>query len=201
MSHSRFENLFKTQVASRDKFLSRLFGIFSEEIVRIWSDTNSPASHYKNSGRPTIVESTSEKGYTLDFTFERDGRNYICEMKCELEYNKYAYLTLNNLAQLDHHKRDKRAFELFLDAAASPTKYIIRQKGKVIPVHGAILIWGSVDESKIEAIKQHYSLHDILSVEKMIDELIAQNNQEYQLLLNTRWMWCQEFFEKFGLKM
>jgi len=68
MTTSHFQTLFHSQNASRDAFLSRLLGIFSEEIVRLWcDDLRAP---YKNLGRPTIKDATSSRGTTLDFTFQ-----------------------------------------------------------------------------------------------------------------------------------
>jgi hypothetical protein len=52
MSADCFPMLFRSSSSARDKFLSRLFGIFSEEIVRIWC--RAPDAPYEDLGRPTI---------------------------------------------------------------------------------------------------------------------------------------------------
>ena len=55
MDQSDFRDLFQQDdaPAARAEFLSRLFGIFSETIVQIWSeDERAP---YRNLGRPTLV--------------------------------------------------------------------------------------------------------------------------------------------------
>src|SRR6266496_4310513 len=104
ISTSTLEHLFRSSSSSRDKFLSRLFGIFSEDIVRIWC--NDPRSPYENIGRPTIKPAVGGKGYTLDFALRREqtGAIFISEMKCELEYEGYKYLVLASPSQLKHHK-------------------------------------------------------------------------------------------------
>ena len=91
-----FQNLFQSNNRPRDKFLARLFGIFSEELVRCWARDNQ--SPYRNLGRPTVKPTGQQRGYTLDFTFESksDRQVYIAELKCELEYENYRFLTLES---------------------------------------------------------------------------------------------------------
>jgi putative transcriptional regulator len=66
--------LFRKGPPARGKFLSRLFGIFSETIVQVWSeDERAP---YKNHGRPRLAArevangGIRAKSPTLDFLFE-----------------------------------------------------------------------------------------------------------------------------------
>src|SRR5690349_3332416 len=63
-----FHSIFRRAAcpAARAKFLSRLFGIFSEEIVSLWAqDDRAP---YRSLGRPTIKVVGTNRGHTLDFT-------------------------------------------------------------------------------------------------------------------------------------
>ena len=70
--------------SKRDKFISRLFGIFSEEIIRI-GFRNSVDNQYRltDIGRPTLYlknelgEKTKEK-YTLDFTLCNENGDFCC---------------------------------------------------------------------------------------------------------------------------
>lgn len=62
-----FERLFRSGNARADKFMSRLFGIFSEDIVRCWA--KDPQCPYEDLGRPTLKRPDEKRGYTLDFTF------------------------------------------------------------------------------------------------------------------------------------
>ena len=52
-----FEEFFKKEGKEpiRAKFLSRVFGVFSEELVRIWA--NDSRAPYANLGRPTLRQS------------------------------------------------------------------------------------------------------------------------------------------------
>ena len=89
-----FETLFKTHDRAQDNFRSRLFGMFSEDIVRIWSrDGRAP---YEDLGRPTLWKPGEQRGATLDFTLERrsDQRRFVVEQKVELAFENYRYLRL-----------------------------------------------------------------------------------------------------------
>ena len=83
----------------RDKFLSRLFGIFNDEVVGAWCSL--PNTPYEDLGRPNLKRSDENRGHILDFTLRdhANGRLYIAEMKCELEYEGYRYLLLDSPEQ------------------------------------------------------------------------------------------------------
>lgn len=72
-----FEDVFATRDTRQDNFRSRLFGMFSEDIVRFWARGDAPYRALE--GRPTIYEGTAHA--TIDFTLERraDGRLFIAE--------------------------------------------------------------------------------------------------------------------------
>src|SRR5258706_11924001 len=115
----QFVAIFKLPKANpkRGKFLSRVLGIFSEEIVDIWAgDDRAP---YENLGRPTLrgVGQEAHRIPPLDFTFRcrKTGKTYPAEMKCEIEFQQYKFLVLNDVSQLKHHK--KPAFAALCAAA------------------------------------------------------------------------------------
>jgi len=190
----KFRSVFNGQSRSRDKFLSRVLGIFSEEIARIWF--GSEKSPYLDLGRPTIYDiSPGKKHYTLDFTLQSktDKKLYISEMKCEFEYENYKYLTLTSCEQLKHHKG--RAFKIFLDIAKQPNKYKIRINGKPNLANGSILVWGSVTHDGVDSVRNNFSIYDILSLEEMINDLISIENKQFIDLISNYKMWCQFLFE------
>ena len=110
-----FCKLFHSDYQDRDKFLARLQGLFSEEIVRIWCE--SKRSPYKDLGRPNVKVPPDKKGYTMDFTLQskKDGSKYIAEMKCWTEYKNYQYLTLVDAEQLE--EIDTRTFDVFFKSS------------------------------------------------------------------------------------
>lgn len=181
--------------SKRDKFLSRIFGIFNEEIIRIWcANNNSP---FIDLGRPTIYDDNGKR-YTLDFLLkDSDGKIFLTEMKCEIEYQKYKYFTLSKKDQLKHH-RVKPAFELFLKIATKPDSFEIKCNLKKIKVSGSALIWGRVSRKDEQAIIDEYSLSHIISTESVISDLVKWQDQNYFDLIRKYELWCQQLFS--GLK-
>lgn len=181
--------LFQEGSPEKGSFLSRIFGIFNEEIIRIWArDERSP---YNILGRrPTLHE--GNRGYTLDFLFEKDGARFVSEMKCEIQYQNYKYWRLESPDQLDHHL-SKRAFELFLQLSKDPLSVLVTA-GEPIDVKGTILVWGTATPEGIVAVRDHYGISEILTVEMCISDLVKWNNQEYQAFLREREQWLSSLF-------
>lgn len=195
------KNIFDRTNSERDKFLSRFLGIFSEEIVRIWC--NSPKSPYKNLGRPTIKPihtNSNEKGKTLDFTLRHktDNTILVTEMKCEIEYMNYKYLTLSNIEQVKRHEK-KLAFEWFLGLAKSPCDFCVTVGGNEVDVDGAALIWGALDPDSIGYICTKTGLKAILSLEQMMTDLLESESEEYKRFLAQLNGWTTHLFNGLGL--
>jgi hypothetical protein len=189
-----FESLFRTGEMKRDNFRSRLFGMFSEEIVRIWArDERAP---YHDLGRPTLWSLTDPGGLTLDFTLERrsDGLRFVAEQKAELAWEGYRYLRLTELLQLAHHGT-KGAFGRFLAMAQTPDAYEARVKSKPIEVHGAILVWGAVTDEGRRSVIEHYGFADVLSLEAMVRDLQDWANVEWIERLRVLREWTTGLFD------
>lgn len=195
----QFQAIFKQGGTNpaRSKLLSRVFGIFSEEIVRIWArDERSP---YDCMGRPTIKSKDGGKRYTLDFALRSraTGHLYVTEMKCEIEYQNFRYFVLEGTEQLTHH--NKPAFKEFLDSAKCVPSQAITVDGKPVETHGAILIWGATTARGKLAVMESTGIHDVLSVADICHDLATWGNAEYYDLLTTRSMWCAELFSGLAL--
>jgi hypothetical protein len=189
----KFRNLFCSDNSARDNFLARLFGIFSEEILRCWAEA--PQAPYEDLGRPTIRHKGEKKPYyTLDFTFrsKNDDRVYIAEMKSELAYENYRYLILESPSQLNHHKG--KSFQIFLDAARNMSRYDVKVRGRSQTIDGSILVWGSYTEQGRVSVKKHYDFRDVLSVEAIINDLLDWQNQDYVELIQKYENWCGDLF-------
>lgn len=181
--------IFKDGPHEKGSFLSRVFGIFNEEIVRIWArDSRSPYNIHES--RPTLYDQDN-KSYTLDFLFEQDGKFYVSEMKCEIQYNNYRYWRLESPKQLEHHK--KNAFKLFLQITKDP-KSVKVKAGLTVTPSGAILVWGAAYEYGIKSVSEEYGFSDILTVESCIRDLVRWSNTEYADLLEKYESWCGELF-------
>ena len=175
----------------RAKFLSRAFGIFSEEIVRIWA--THPDSPYENLGRPTLVERrTSGRGSTLDFTLREraTGLCFASEMKCEIEYERFRYLTLTEVSQLAHHKRP--AFPAFLRACQRDPTLEMRVGGEPIALAGGILIWGAATAEGRALVMDHTGAHDVLTVAGIVEDLRQWKCEAFNDLLESRRRWFTE---------
>lgn len=162
---------FQSGDSQRDKFLARLFGIFNEDLVRDWC--TDPRSPYEDRGRPTLRSPGDTRGATLDFTFRHrvTRETYVAEMKVELEYEGYRYITLERIDQLEHHRL--RAFQRFLAVAREPRAHEVRVGGKPVPVDGAILIWGAVKEDSKQLVLAETGIYDVLSMDSIVDDLRA----------------------------
>ena len=181
----KFIELFKTVQPSHGKFLARVFGIFNEEIVRIWCrDSRAP---YKDLGRPTLRRKSETRGHALDFSFQdlKNGLIYIVEMKCWLEYQNYKYLSLTAPSFLDCFEGDP-AFDKFLEVSKGNGICQVFIDSESVCISGGILIWGSVSESGRSALMKERRLHDVLSLENIISNLASWQNQEYKDFLNAR---------------
>ena len=196
-----FNKLFVTEEkpykgkSRRDKFLSRMFAIFSEDIVRAWcANKHSP---FTDLGRPTVYDSDG-KYYTLDFLLKDcNGNIFLTEMKCEIEYQKYSFLTLSHEGQLSRHRK-KRAFQLLLEIASNPSMFQIKCNKKLVNVAGSALVWGRVSINDEQAFLNIYSLSHIISVESAIEDLVYWRDQTYYELIGKHELWCEQLFA--GLK-
>jgi len=189
---STFGRLFWTSDVPRDNFRSRLFGLFSEEIVRYWSENE--RAPYRNLGRPTLW--SGGEFATIDFTLQSraDGRRYVAEQKSELAFEAHRYLRLQEPAQLTHHA-GRRAFDWFLDMGRDPTSHEVRIGGRPANVAGAILIWGAVDPRGRSSATEAFGFADVLSLESMVEDLAAWGDQRWQARLRELRAWSDELFD------
>jgi hypothetical protein len=192
-----FQDLFQQRDAApaRGKFLSRVFGIFSEAIVQIWSeDERSP---YRNLGRPTLAAASTARSPTLDFLFEcrRTGRRFVVEQKCEIEFNAFRYFTLIAPDQLKHHH--KPAFAAFLAAAGGSAKGAREWKvgSQRLTVDGAVLIWGSVTPAGRDSVIAETGLDDVIGLDRIIAECARWRPDAYCRLVSDRRRWSAELFD------
>lgn len=188
-----FTDFFKSSQPPRDKFLSRLFGLFSERVVRSWcAHSEAP---YEDLGRPTVYEVGQPSGHTLDFTLRARGsdQQYIAELKCELEYDNYKYLQLTGSDQLRHHT--SQAFAKFLRVSRDPSALTIRRGGQPCSVDGAILIWGAITPHGRSAVIEQYGFADVLSVEAMVADLQRWAPEAWSELIQSHRRWTTELFD------
>jgi hypothetical protein len=176
----------------RANFISRLLGLFSEEIVRYWcADSRAP---YEDLGRPTLLASDDTRGHTLDFTLHDRSthRTYIAELKCELAFENFKYLRLRTPSQLAHHTG--AAFTKFIASARDPLHHRIRVAGRDTKVNGAILVWGAMTAEGKENTMAQYGFADVLSVEDMLSDLGAWKSPQWEERVGELRSWSTDLF-------
>lgn len=204
MTEFSLEKVFKSNGADRANFLSRLFGLFNEELVRLWGEMES--APYEYLGRPTIYPKDANGYTTLDFALRRrtDGCNFVTEMKCEIAYQGFRYMTLTGVEQVQRHiseqkKAGKVSFPRFVEAALYPDRFnctVTTRNGKrsEIAIAGAILVWGNTSEAGRETVIEEFAFADVLSVQDIINELIQAGEQRYLDFVEQRGNWCRQLF-------
>ncbi len=180
------------QPAHRGKFLSRVFGIFNEELVRLWAADE--RCRYRDIGRPTVFNASDGKGFTLDFLFEDrvTHKHFIVEMKCEIEFQGYRFMTLRDPKQLDHHK--KPAFDLFRSLARDPQSCRVQVHREPIEVDGAILIWVDVKENGRSAIISTFGFHDVVGMNRIVEDLWIWRPEPFVSFIQSLSNWSDELF-------
>ena len=161
--------------------------------MRIWARCES--APYADHGRPTLRHKGTTARSTLDFLLSArsDGRLFVAELKCELEYQNYKYLTLTDPSQLCHHC--KPAFKLFLQAAADPAQVEVKTAKRGSTVHGAILVWGDATARGKETTIAKYGFADVLTVSSMIQDLNRWQSTEWSTFISNRRGWATELFD------
>lgn len=192
---SSLETVFRTGDSKRDNFLSRVFGIFSEEIVRYWCAN--PQSSYVDLGRPTLYTSEG-KWHTLDFTLrdQETSKTYVAEMKCELAYDNYRYLRLTDVRQLEHHVG--AAFQRFLQIARVGHGLTVKVGGKPMVADGAILVWGATTPEGALSATEATGIADVLSVENMIEDLHRWQDGAWRARTEQLRSWSNDLFDLVG---
>jgi hypothetical protein len=189
------ESVFKVRPTGRPKLLAKLFGVFTEDLVRLWCSC--PQAPYEDLGRPTLRMVGEGRGSTLDFTFRkrRGGRLLVGELKCWPEYQEHRHLHLDgehNIAFLQNE--GKPAWRRFLQVAKDPTSLEVYLQGRRVPVSGAALVWCGATVGGRRWAKKDLGLAEVLSLEDMIDDLLQWDVSAYVDYLQERADWCREFF-------
>ena len=206
----------KSGDSPKDNFLARLFGLFSEEIIRIAYKKGKSKKNFTYLGRPTIYKKSEygvkgARGDTVDFLLEDvDGNIFVTEMKCELTFDDYRCIELVNERPIERHRKNKPAFKELLDLGKSikdgrgELDYVITytdcagNRGCIANsnrVAGIALVWGKVAQTGLEHLKEKYNITHIISLEDVMNDLIKNENEDYLELIQVRQSWCDSLFE------
>jgi len=129
----------------------------------------------------------------------------VAEMKCEIAYQDFRYMTLNGIDQVQRHideqsKSGKKSFARFVEVATQPSQFkcmVTSRSGKrnEVPLDGAILVWGDVSDDGRKKVADEFGFADILSVQDIINKLIKARDAEYLAFLSKRSNWCRQLFD------
>jgi len=156
----------------------------TEEIVRIWC--NRKCSEYKDLGRPSLYENNKYIHKTFDFTFEKNGKFYIGEQKNWIAVENGAYINEIYLYNKDIE---------YLRGAIN-NKYKVYCNGKKWHISGVILVWPHPSDKFIKEFKKENPKFEILSFQKMVNDLIKEKNKEYLLLIKNHKEYCEKLFKE-----
>lgn len=187
------EEVFRSEEPGRGAFLSRLFAFFSEEVVRHWAACEQ--SPYRDVGRPVVWDEAG-RYHVLDFTLERnsDGARFVTEMKCEIEFQNYRFLSLVDGSEVEHHVAGA-AFQKLLRLADDPRSLRVTIGGKEQVVAGSGLVWGVVTPEGKEAAISRYGFSEVLAVEDMLRDLAGWQPKAWADFTATRKRWADELFD------
>ncbi len=128
-----FDEMFKgSGDFKRVNFISRLFGLFNEQVVVHWCSCEQ--AEFSNLGRPTIRASDPKSRAILDFALEgrrgpEQGKVFVAEMKCWLAAEQGRHLRLTTMDFANPYCRENKSFQTFLDFAKAPAEFGVTVKG------------------------------------------------------------------------
>ena len=193
----------QNQELTNANFKSRIFGIFSEEIVRIW--LKNPKCKYDDLGRPTLYDLNIQKLAQLDFTLrnKKTKKLFIAEQKCFYGYRKGRMETISNsdvfIKNFESWSKMKmkqtKAWECFVNFNQKKYHIKINKEEKIID--GRILIWAKYDEAGKKRMLDDLKLNEIISIEEVIKDLIRWGDKDYIDFIQKKKKSIMELFKTF----
>ncbi len=179
-----FPALFKSDLPARDKFVARLFGLFSEEVVNLWA--KNPACRYENLGRPTVRRAGEKKGRTYDLALRdrETGEVAVAEVKYWPEFEGH-----RNLRMSDPREVERILPADFLNFAKAPKAFEVRVRSREIETDGATFVWGAFGPGIALEVAARYSFLDVLSLEEIVRDLLLWRDQGFVQALRMRRDW------------
>ena len=197
-------NLFTDNLNSKQvNFLSRIVGVFSEEIVRFWLENE--RCKYINIGRPQVSTSGDPKNYTLDFLLQntKTKKYFIAEQKCFFGFKNG---TLKKISEVETFTMEFEkwstkksistiAWDRFINFDKDTS--VVSNKQKKYSVSGKVLIWASYDKKAKENFQKKYKLSDVISFEHIIRDLKDWSDESYIKFIKEKQKWINELFKNF----
>ena len=192
--------------STKTNFLSRILGVFSENIVDFWLENEK--CPYRSLGRPSLYSVDNKKLATLDFTFQNksDNKNYIVEQKCFFGFKN------GKLCSMSTYEIFIKEFEKWSTAKANSTpawkyfsnfskeRYDVKVKTKKIETEGTILLWASCEKEGAEKFQEELGISKIIGVDSIISDLKQWEDNNYSKFIDTRKNWIIELLDNLYVK-
>jgi len=188
----------------RANFLSRIFGIISEEVVGLWLSDN---EIYENlNERPLLIANNDPgKKVTLDFTImNKRGEIFIVEQKNLFAYKNGSLCSMDDNQEFSNSFKKwseskikmTPAFKYFIGFSKNQEDYTVKLKNSG-DISGTILIWSSCTDRGKKKYMMECGFKDVLSVENMLNDLIRSKNSNYKKWIDERKAWIDDLFKSF----
>lgn len=180
-------------------FLSRIIGIFSEDVVRFWLENKK--CKYNFLGRPQVWTENDSKKYSLDYLLQdkKTKKCYIAEQKCFFGFKDGKLKKISEAETFsivfDKWSNEKRnhtvAWARFIEFNNDSHVSI---KNKKCDVSGKILVWASCDKKAKKDFQKKHNIFDVVSFEQVIRDLNKWEDRKYLGFLKDRKKWINQLF-------
>jgi hypothetical protein len=192
-------------------FLSRFFGTFNQEILKLWCENENNKDFKYLKSEPSLYIDQNKKP-RLDHLIEYKGKNFIVEQKAFYGFQNGNLTKMDDA--MDYIKRfdqwslrkikeqRSKAWVFFVELDFSEEKeYKVFIKEKAYQVHGKILVWSQATENGKIKFKEKLKLDHILLIEDMISDLAKWQDVTFKETLKLKQSWIDEIFsELLGIK-
>ncbi|MBK9222222.1 MAG: hypothetical protein IPO16_08865 [Saprospiraceae bacterium] len=181
-------------------FLSRIFGVFSEEIVKIWCD-NKNNNDFEYIGKPHIKEG-NKRPIVLDHLLKSKNTYFIVEQK---NFHGYKNGKLSSMEDTDEFFKNfeswsigksknqkSKAWDIFINFTKKPKE--VKYDGKIIPQAKTLLIWSKGTDVGRYKFVQKYGISKVLFLEQMKNDLIKWKDPAYIKLIKDKKKWIAQLF-------
>lgn len=187
-------------------FLSRIFGVFSEEIVKIWCANDLINEGYKYIGKPHIKIKDKKRPLELDHLLYSEIKNeyYLVEQKSFHGYKNGKLASMEDtdifLKSFKTWSRGKsknqksKAWDIFINFVEHPME--VNCNGNSYHDIKTLLIWSKgTPEGKRKFIDNSgIGVSEVLFLIDLKNALIQCEDQQYKALIDKKKKWIDELF-------
>lgn len=183
-------------------FLSRIYGVFSEEIVKIWCD-NENNKEFEYIGKPHI-NIGNRKPLELDHLLKSKNTYFIVEQKnfhgykngklASMEDTDSFFKNFETWSKEKSKNQKSKAWDIFINFREHPKE--VKYNGESFPDIKTLLIWSKgTPEGKRKFIENSgIGVSEVLFLLDIKNDLIQWDDQKYKELIKGKKEWIDELF-------